>query len=152
MKKIEISRASAIWRYYEFLDSWRGSRSARDDKNLNLCTFVRRIAFWSIYLAVKLVFVLALVLFFIGSMLIAVYWPIAHGWISPQGHTLAGFVMVGTMLWGVVAVAAGIVFGSYFSEAVKRRASDNKDEKQNLLLAWLRAKKEKFCPLIEVKE
>lgn len=152
MDKVVISRTSAIWRYYEFLNSTRDTRGAWNHENLNLCVFFRRIVFWSIYLIVKLVFVLALVLIPVGCMLIAVYWPIAHGWISPQGHNLAGFVMVGASLWGLVVLVAGIVFGSYLYDAGKRRASNNKDGKQNLLLAWLRAKKQKVCPLIGLKE
>lgn len=152
MKKIEISRTSAIWRYYEYLDFMRGSRCARDDKNLNLCIFVRRIAFWSIELAVKLVVILTMVLLAVGSMFITVYWPIAHGFVSPQGNDLAGFVMLGTICWGIIALVASIVFGDYLYGAGKKWASNDKGAKQSLLLAWLRAKKQKVCPLIEVKD
>lgn len=154
MGKVVISRTSAIWRYYEFLESTR--ERPWNDNNLNLCAFVRRIVFGSISLAIKLIVVLVLVLAavaVVGSMFFVVYWLVAHGWNWPgKDDVSCNFLGVGVVFWVLVIVVAGAFLGFYLSDTGKRWASSNKDGKQNLLLAWLRAKKEKVCPLIELKE
>ncbi len=154
MDKIEISRSSAAWRYYQYLNYEQASLEGRkywDEKNLNLCAFVRRMFFWTIFFGFCFTFLFALILLAISSAVFTVYWPFAHGWVWPaKGEELfAALLTTGCVVWsvlGFVCLLAGIF---YVREVVGSRAAP---ENQGLFHAWLRAKKEKVCPLVELKE
>ena len=156
MDKVVISKSSAVWRYYEYLGgaqahlagygSWNG-------QNLNLCTFVRRIFFWTIYFAFRFVALAAIVLFFVGSAVFTVYWPIAHGWIWPaKGDASAVLLLFGCIFWGLVAISISIFLCTVFLADARYEYLGKKERKPSLLSVWLRAKKEKVCPLIEFKD
>lgn len=161
MDKVEISKSSATWRYYEYLDDFQGRTNHKcwSTADLNLCTFVRRIVVWSLIVLLRFAFwaaaILFSVLFFVGSTVYTIYWPFAHGWIWPTHDTTRTILAVGCTLWGIVGFCAIVALAAFLLDVRERylvQHPDQAERKPSLLGAWLRAKKEKVCPLIELKD
>lgn len=155
MDKVEISKSSAIWRYYRYLNCTQArieNGKEWHDKNLNFCTFVRRIILWTIFFAIRFVLISVLAALLVGGIVggavFVVYWPIAHGWVLPAEKDGLSqiLLLLGSIVWLLVA------FSSFVYLYVVVVGDRTKPEKPNLLGAWIRAKKQKVCPLIELKD
>jgi hypothetical protein len=89
---------------------------------------------------------------------LAVYWPIAHGFTAPNVDFLGPAFWFGVFVWlivmsaGIVFVVGGVMDRRYMREYERLKANGfiAPPPKPNLAREWLKAKKEKVCPLIKV--
>ena len=160
MTELTISKSSRLGRYYNWLYyRWNGKRDVTHWHINNLCQFVRRLVIMTILVVSAYAVLCGIVGWLLFCAGYVIYWPFAHGWIMPPNKSFMGLVVrLGLGVWGFVALV-GIVVGIV---ALKERSEDRAWKRQavncyvkpprqpNLVWAWLKAKKQKVCPLIKV--
>lgn len=135
---ITIKKSSRLGRYYEWLseidkeglDHWY---------NLSLCKFVQTV-FWGSILMLFGVFI-----FFLSIALLA-YVP---AYLLGFATYSEAFFQGGLALWGILLFAA---FAIGILALAEYRQNKHQQPKPSLLKEWIKAKKAKICPLIDVQE
>lgn len=151
--KLQISKSSRVGRYYEWLmvrysgrfdswfDPWRG---------LTLCSFVQNIFWRSLILFAAIIVVLAGLLITLSIM----FYPelnLIMGW-SPDRDIQ--YLSISFWILFLFMVSA-LRFDKYVDERRKRLRSVviiHKPKQPSLVWEYLKAKKKRICPLINVVE
>ncbi len=142
MEAIKISRSSKLGRYYDFVDVV-GDDEIERWESLNLCVFVRRLFLGT-----------AVLIFYGFGLLLAIF-----------GMVYSVCCLMNIYLFSLNNVPLHNIFlyvgiGSWFifvffglPVAIKRIWTVRKKRNEgafNPFFAWLKAKKEKVCPILEV--
>lgn len=151
---MQLKKSSWWWRYYVFLyehfNNWKYPTEA-EKYGISICRLANGI-FWR-----TLGFLIFRILpgaFIVYSAFFSVYWLFAHGFIMPADNKSSSFTffVLGLTVWGLLALI-GIVFGLYVwndSRVHKPTSEHSKSPEPGIILSWLRAKKQKVCPLVEI--
>lgn len=136
MEAVKISRSSKLGRYYNFICGVAGYDEIERWEDLNLCVFVRRL-FWGTLLA--LCYYISICLYICGM-------AYSVGLINTRLYALQmGLSLLATYGWiGFAFLVLRVV-----AKRIKARQEKSRGN-HSLLYAWLRAKKEKVCPVIVV--
>lgn len=108
----------------------------------SLCPYVRQIL---------MALALSLFLIVIASCVFVVFvWNPLHVLAALMGivSITPNALMVGLIAWAVYAVA-GIVFGGKYLRKKYRERNPVVEKEPNIVMAYLKAKKDKFCPSID---
>lgn len=98
--------------------------------------------FWSVVW--ELVCLASMAFLMLGALWIFVYQPISYIW-APDDDK---FVIV--MIWAILlGVGAASFVGVYIHKKLPKK-DKNKTKEPNILVEYIRAKKQKFCPIIEI--
>jgi len=165
MTEFTISKSSRLGRYYDWICelSPEGMRHyvTRRWENLNLCTFVQRIFWLTVGKFLLWSGLAALICFGLYTMAFVPYWWIKYGF--PAEHPPFQFV-IGVIFWvGVMFVSAGVAYqmistsawwqareGRKWQMREAKKAEKAVPRQPSLVWVWLKAKKERVCPLIKV--
>lgn len=152
---MEISRNNRIYRSFMFQSRFVGywQKKAPD----NLCTFVRLYVFRILWNSLKFFFLLFILLstIWVGFAklqdntwaIISDEQPFATCAIWLVGHSAWLFLIIGFCLLIFAIVCLGITFGFEFLQSKRK----SKAKEKSILLAWIHAKKNKYCPTITYK-
>ena len=167
MTELTISRSSWLGKYYELICGfppmlgWRQNEDHRWN-NLNLCTFVQRLVWLTVGKLLLWSALAALVVGALYCMGFVPYWCIRYGF--PVEHPPARFLL-GIGAWIVAVIIGAVALKEWISASFwwhmrqERKWQKRRDESReksaekrqpSIAWAWLKAKKQKVCPLIKV--
>lgn len=158
MDKLKIRDNSLLWWYYDnVLNTYFGMRRY----GLNLCGFAQRLFWGSVILAI----LIGSVLFVVWSLLYVPYYLIRYGLHATYQlfHTkeTLGFqflMPVGIAFWILILIVViAALISKLIDVAIERKRNkiytmriETQLTAKNIFWAWLKAKKTKVCPMIEV--
>lgn len=124
---------------------WRWAHESKTAKPKNLCRY-----FWFLFFLITVPTIAAIALLIGASLLI---WVMVHHW-EKSAMVIAGIVAFALFILGVA------YFGKRADEKRKLEIAQLKAEgkwppppkEPNVFFEWMKAKKQKVCPLIAVKE
>ena len=117
----------------------------------SLCIYFWQIPYSAIVCAVCGIVMLTVIVGMVGTVLVLLAQPVALNiWHVPVEDTLA-LGLLSTVVWGAVFKGLNEHFSaaSWNKVLFKVKTKPRKEKKPSLLLAYLKAKKDKVCPLIE---
>lgn len=133
---MEINEKSWHFRLVKFT-SYQSARNIRDYGG-TLCEY-----FWLVVFAIFLNIVKATGALFLAWLFI--YNPVSYIWAPDDSKLLLVF------MWAFFFAASGIVFASIFiRDKLQSRTPINKVKQPSIVIEYLRAKKQKFCPVIKI--
>lgn len=155
---ITFSKSSWVYKFNNFInDEVSGSVNANGSKSL--CPYFW-LTLWNVFISLVWAVLCFLVSSVLGDSVLEKVFSIDVGISDLYWSWLVGILTI-VLVFGFVVLFAVILYltGEIFkyskhkvSTFKGKNTKDNTSCKPNLLLEWLRAKKEKVCPMIEFKE
>ncbi len=136
---ITVSKSSKLGRYYEWQMDHVSGKLGDPWKNLSLCRFVQGLFWRSLFLLVAVA-----ILLIIGSAILSMYLaPL----LSLMGfHYFDDTVTISLVMWLLTLAMAAII---YIGKKFENRP-EKKPKEPSIVVEWVKAKKNKVCPRINV--
>lgn len=151
--KITISKSSLVGRYYSWLMEYFSSRSSSGAwQNLSLCYFVQNL-FWRSLIPLAGIL---LVLFCCLFILFALLYPYLYFFLNLNVDK--DMLTSSVLLWGIFFGLSSLAWlNKYIKEHLNKKTEVEEitvedSKKPSIIWEWLKAKKKKVCPLINVVE
>lgn len=133
---MEINEKSWHFRLVQFT-TYHSARNIREYGG-TLCEY-----FWLVVYAIFSNTCKAVAVFFLAWLFI--YQPVSYIWAPDDSKLLLVF------MWAFFFVLAGIVFAIFFiRDKLRNRNRVHKVKQPNIVVEYIRAKKQKFCPVIKI--